>query len=195
MWTLSGQTLDRSSGILGGTSGLPTPAAYLRDTAAEGPGSPGLHAPATSPAPQICVQVAWQDILWILQGMRSKPSGGSRGPLFSLPSAPPETPASRAQPEIDADRDGAPCCASEGLPQDVAPSPGRLCSGASRPSPAWDWGAAWGPGPPLSSFFGSPWFKMYHRLGPSEQLFDIDMIVNLAFQMRRQTLRGASACK
>lgn len=53
-------------GHLRGTSGLPTPAAYLRDTAAEGPGSPGLHGPATSPAPQICVQVAWQDILWIL---------------------------------------------------------------------------------------------------------------------------------
>lgn len=34
MWTLSGQTPDRSSGIfLGGTSGLLTPAACLRDTA------------------------------------------------------------------------------------------------------------------------------------------------------------------
>lgn len=67
MWTLSGQTLDWSSGIfLGGTSGLPTPAACFRDMAAEGPGSLGLHGPATSPAPQICVQVPWQDVLWIL---------------------------------------------------------------------------------------------------------------------------------
>lgn len=127
--------------------------------------------------------------------MRNEPSGLSRGPLFSLPSAPPETTDSQAQPETDADRDRAPSSALEGLPQNVAPSPGRLCSGASRPSPAWDWDTAQGPGPPLSSFFGSPLFKMYHHLGPSEQLFDVDMIVNLAFQLRRQRLRGASACK
>ena len=52
--------------------------------------------------------------------------------------------------------DRAPSSALELLPQNVAPSPGWLCSGASRPSLTWDWGTAQGLGPPLSSFFGSP---------------------------------------
>lgn len=52
--------------LLRGDLWPPHPSSLPQGYSTEGPGSLGLHGTATSPAPQICVQVPWQDVLWVL---------------------------------------------------------------------------------------------------------------------------------
>lgn len=124
-------------------------------------------------------------------------------PPLCLPSAPLETPASQALPGTSDDRDRVPTSALEGLPWNVAWSPdGRfpgscvLVPAGPQPSLAWDGGDNDGTVPFAKRFLWQPFSPdaSSHLVGPTEQPFEVEMIMSPCFSDEELERQRWSAC-